>query len=192
MPNLTDNAPKSLWNRGFIALLITQFTVAFNDNAFRWLLIPIGKAYVNEDFIRTLGSVFLVIPFLLWTSIAGFVTDKFSRRSVMIWCKLIELLLLAAAVGILMLGPHVTGQSTAETYSMPLKIMLLLGILFLLGSQSAFFSPSKYSTIPDLVPDEQLSAFPCSRWSPACPAKFSAVSYSLGPRFWLLKKMQRA
>ncbi len=154
----TLDTPKSLWNKGFIALLVTQFTVAFNDNAFRWLLIPIGKAYVNEDFIRTLGSVFLVVPFLLWTSIAGFVTDRFSRRSVMIWCKLIEMLLLAVAVGVMLLGPNVTGLSTDGVYSMPLKITLLLGILFLLGSQSAFFSPSKYSTIPDLVPDEKLSA----------------------------------
>lgn len=150
--------PKTLWNKGFIALLVTQFTVAFNDNAFRWLLIPIGKAYVDGDFIRMLGSVFLVIPFLIWTSIAGFVTDRFSRRSVMIWCKLIELILLAVAIGAILMGPVTTGESTDDVYAIPAKVVVLLLILFLLGSQSTFFSPSKYSSIPDLVPDDQLSA----------------------------------
>jgi acyl-[acyl-carrier-protein]-phospholipid O-acyltransferase/long-chain-fatty-acid--[acyl-carrier-protein] ligase len=150
--------PKSLWNRGFIALLITQFTVAFNDNAFRWLIVPIGKAYADGDFIRTLGAFFLLVPFLLWASIAGFVTDRFSRRNVMIWSKTIEMLLLAAAVGVIMFGPAVSGEPVQGTFSMPWSIICLLVILFLIGSQAAFFSPSKYGTIPDLVPTEKLSA----------------------------------
>jgi len=146
--------PKKLWNRGFIALLITQFTVAFNDNAFRWLLVPIGKAYANEDNVRLLGAVFLIVPFILWTSIAGFVTDRFSRRKTVIWCKAIELVLLAIGVAIICLGPTVAESDG----SMPLKIILLLAVLFLLGSQSAFFSPSKYGLIPDLVPTASISA----------------------------------
>ena len=151
--------PASLWNRGFIALLITQFTVAFNDNVFRWLLIFIGIAYVETtaeaDIIRQLGAVFLIVPFLLWTSIAGFVTDRFSRRTSVIWCKAIELVLLAIAIGVICLGPPVTDDGGT---GMPLKIYLLLGLLFLLGSQSTFFSPSKYSLIPDLVPANSISA----------------------------------
>ena len=149
--------PKSLWNRGFIALLITQFTVAFNDNVFRWLLVFIGIAYAKTiseaDSIRFLGAVFLVVPFLVWASIAGYVTDRFSRRQTVIWCKAIELVLLAAGVGVICLGPTV-----ADSNGMPVKIYLLLGILFLLGSQSAFFSPSKYGLIPDLVPATSISA----------------------------------
>ena len=146
--------PQTLWNRGFIALLITQFTVAFNDNVFRWLLIPIGKAYMpsGKDDIRFLGAVCLIIPFPLWASIAGFITDKFSRRNTVIWCKTIELILLAAAIGVISMGP------TVGSAGVPAKIWILLGILFLLGSQSAFFSPSKYGLIPDLVPGKSISA----------------------------------
>ena len=146
--------PPSLWNRGFIALLITQFTVAFNDNVFRWLLVPIGKEYANEDNIRLLGGAFLIIPFLLWASIAGFITDRFSRRNTVIWCKAIELALLAIAVIVISFGPAVP----SENAGMPIKIILLLGILFLLGSQSTVFSPSKYGLIPDLVPEKSISA----------------------------------
>ncbi|MDR1486216.1 MAG: MFS transporter [Planctomycetaceae bacterium] len=150
-----EKKPHSLFNRGFIALIITQFTVAFNDNAFRWLLVPIGKCYADNDVIRLLGGVFLLIPFLIWTSVAGYATDRFSRRKVMIWCKVVELLLLFAAIFIITMGPP-AGLHNAGSF--PLKIILLLVILFLLGSQSAFFSPSKYSVIPDLVPETSLSA----------------------------------
>ncbi|MDR0328904.1 MAG: MFS transporter, partial [Planctomycetaceae bacterium] len=153
--------PQSLWNRGFIALLITQFTVAFNDNAFRWLLVPIGKEYVNEDIIRFLGAVFLVVPFILWASIAGYVTDRFNRRNTVIWCKTIELVLLAAAIGVICLGPTIaesTSIAEASGSSVPVKVIILLTILFLLGSQAAFFSPSKYGLIPDLVPETSISA----------------------------------
>jgi acyl-[acyl-carrier-protein]-phospholipid O-acyltransferase/long-chain-fatty-acid--[acyl-carrier-protein] ligase len=151
---MNDIKPQSLWNRGFIALLITQFTVAFNDNCFRWLLVPIGKAYDsnNEDLIRLLGGVFLIIPFMLWTSLAGYVTDRFSRRNAILWCKSIELILLTSAVGVICMGPDISGSA------MPLKLYILLGIMFLLGSQAAFFSPSKYGTIPDLVPETSISA----------------------------------
>ncbi|MDR1053704.1 MAG: MFS transporter [Planctomycetaceae bacterium] len=150
-----DSKPRSLFNKGFIALIITQFTVAFNDNAFRWLLVPIGKSYADNDTIRLLGGIFLLIPFLMWASVAGYVTDRFSRYKVMFWCKVIEFLLLLVAVLIITMGPSIEGHSSS---GFPIKIILLLAILFLLGSQAAFFSPSKYSVIPDLVPESRLSA----------------------------------
>lgn len=160
-PNLSESGKylgKTVWNRGFVALLITQFTVALNDNIFRWLIIPIGKAYADSDLVRTLGSAFLVIPFLIWTSIAGYITDRYSRRSVMIWCKAVELILLAVAVFVLCMGPEVDPFASEKggIFSTA-KIPLLLLILFLLGSQSTFFSPSKYGSIPDLVPENKLS-----------------------------------
>jgi len=149
--------PKSLWNRGFIALLITQFTVAFNDNVFRWLLVFIGIAYAKTtgeaDGIRFLGAFFLIIPFLLWASIAGYLTDRFSRRHTVIWCKAIELVLLAIGIAIICCGPTV-----ADVGGMPITVYFLLGVLFLLGTQSTVFSPSKYGLIPDLVPEESISA----------------------------------
>lgn len=147
---------QSMWNRGFVAMLITQFTVALNDNMFRWLIVPIGKAYVNEDLIRTFGGLFLLVPFLLWTSVAGYVTDRYSRRNVMIWCKAVEMILLGTAIFFLCLGPDVPTGDKLGIFGTP-KIPLLLMILFLLGTQSSFFSPSKYGSLPDLVPEHQLS-----------------------------------
>ena len=38
------------------------------------------------------------------------------------------------------------------------NVPLLLGILFLMGTQSAFFGPVKYSILPDILGKEQLIA----------------------------------
>ena len=148
-----STAKTSCWTPGFIALLVTQFTVAMNDNVFRWLIIPIGKHYMTteggKDLIRNLGAAFLIIPFILFVAIAGFVTDRYSRRNVMIWCKFAEMLLLGAAVTVICFLP--------ENMNAMIKVSILLGLLFLLGAQAAFFSPSKYGVIPDLVPQNQIS-----------------------------------
>ncbi len=148
----------TIWNRGFIAMCITQFTVALNDNMFRWLIVPIGKAYADEDLIRTLGGLFLLVPFLLLASIAGFTTDRFSKRNVMLWCKGTEAILLVVAIFVLCMGPMVDPETGVKVGILgTAKIPLLLIILFGLGSQAAFFSPSKYGSIPDLVPENKLS-----------------------------------
>ncbi|GHV09475.1 hypothetical protein AGMMS50229_19730 [Campylobacterota bacterium] len=144
----SSNAQTSCWTMGFIALLITQFTVAMNDNVFRWLIIPIGKHLMDADTVRTLGGIFLLAPFLIFASLAGYITDKHSRRSVMIWCKFVEMILLLISVPIICFTPDLN-----ET----LKAGLLLAILFSLGTQSTFFSPSKYGIIPDIIPENQIS-----------------------------------
>ncbi|MDR1963586.1 MAG: MFS transporter, partial [Planctomycetaceae bacterium] len=66
------------------------------------------------------------------------------------------MILLAAAIGVICLGPSLTEVRGSD--QMPIKIIILLGIMFLLGSQATFFSPSKYGTIPDLVPEGSISA----------------------------------
>ncbi|MDD3587774.1 MAG: MFS transporter, partial [Thermoguttaceae bacterium] len=142
--NAVSTLPK-LWNKGFLALLVTQFLVALNDNVFRWLIIPIGKCAVgwseSPDMVRMMGALAFLLPFLLMTAYAGYCTDRFNRRNVIIGCKIAELLILVlGTVAILM-------QS----------VYFMLFILFLLGAQSAFFSPAKYSSLPSVVPQERLS-----------------------------------
>ncbi len=138
-----DNKP--LWTRGFVALLITQFLVALNDNIFRWLIIPIGKYAAGwigrEDDIRMIGSLAFLVPFLFLATYAGYVCDRFNRRNVMIWAKVAELLIM------------ILGTAAIITQSVP----FMLVTLFLMASQSAFFSPAKYGSILNLVPAERLS-----------------------------------
>ncbi len=134
-----------LWTKGFIALLITQFFVALNDNIFRWLIIPIGKCAVGwsdkTDMIRTIGSLAFLIPFLLLATYAGYVCDRFNRRNVLIWTKVAELVVM------------ILGTMAIVSQSVP----FMLVTLFLMASQSAFFSPAKYGSLPNLVAKERIS-----------------------------------
>ncbi|MCF0233946.1 MAG: MFS transporter, partial [Thermoguttaceae bacterium] len=134
-----------LWTKGFTALLATQFLVALNDNIFRWLIIPVGKWTVEwadkQDEIRTLGGLCFLVPFLIWTTYAGYVCDRFNRRNVIIYAKVAELLAM-------LLG-------TAAIISQSTPFMLLT--LFLMATQSTFFSPAKYGSIPNLAPRERIS-----------------------------------
>lgn len=139
-----DSSPR-LWTKGFIAILITQFMVALNDNLFRWLIIPIGKYAVgwsdNPDKVRSIGAVVFLLPFLLLTAYAGFFCDRCDRRKVIIACKIAEVIIIVMGIfGIL-------AQS----------VPFMLVVLCLLGAQSAFFSPAKYSSLPTIVPLARIS-----------------------------------
>ncbi len=134
-----------LWTKGFIALLVTQFLVALNDNIFRWLIIPIGKCAIGwsdkPDQIRMIGSLAFVLPFMFLASYAGYVCDRFNRRNVLIWCKVAELI-------VMIFG-------TAAILSKSVPFMLLT--LFLMASQSTFFSPAKYGSLPNIVDAKRIS-----------------------------------
>ena len=80
-PNSLDSHRGKLWSRSFVALLVTQFLVAFNDNMFRWLIIPIGKAYIEPAKALQWGGVAFLVPFVLLAGVAGFFSDRFSKRS---------------------------------------------------------------------------------------------------------------
>ena len=142
---ISTTGPRRLWTGSFVALLITQFMVGLNDNVFRWLIIPIGKCAVgwsdSPDMVRMIGALAFLLPFLLMTSYAGYFCDRFNRRTVIIGCKVAELLILIGG--------------TAAILSQSVPFMLV--ILFLLGAQSAFFSPAKYCALPCIVPSSRIS-----------------------------------
>ncbi|MDO5581065.1 MAG: MFS transporter [Planctomycetia bacterium] len=141
----TSATKGKLWTKGFIALLITQFMVALNDNFFRWLIVPIGKCAVgwsdSPDQIRMFGALAFLVPFLILTTYAGYCTDRFNRRTVIIACKIAELLIV------------LLGTAAILTQNVP----FIFFVLFLLGAQAAFFSPAKYSSLPSIIPYERIS-----------------------------------
>jgi acyl-[acyl-carrier-protein]-phospholipid O-acyltransferase/long-chain-fatty-acid--[acyl-carrier-protein] ligase len=139
-----------LFSAGFLGLLATQFLTAANDNIFRWLVIGIGKDYVPREqvgYILTGGTVCLVLPYLLLAAPAGYLADRYSKRSVIIGCKLAELVILFGGVGAILAGHF--GSAWA--------ISLLMATVALLGSQSALFSPARAGSIPELVRPELIS-----------------------------------
>lgn len=91
--------------------------------------------------IVTLASAALVIPYLLFSPLAGQLAKIYKKRTIVVWAKFSEMfIMLVATVGFFW-------QST---------VLVLVSIL-LMGLQSALFSPSKYGLIRDIGGEEGIS-----------------------------------
>src|SRR3984957_14046899 len=87
---------------GFWALIAVQFQGAFSDNALKWLVsfLVLDSALSKER--RDLWFVLVVpllfaVPFLLFSIPGGYFADKYSKRSVTLGTKCLELLTMSLA-----------------------------------------------------------------------------------------------
>ena len=145
-PQLTlTTAPGRPWQRGFWSLFLTQFQGAFNDNAFKFLVtflvLSLGFTTDERDQLAPVVGALFALPFILFSMSGGYLSDRYSKRSVAIGTKVAELTIMATAVVGLALN----------------SIPLLIAVVFLLSTQSAFFGPAKYGLLPELLPRERLS-----------------------------------
>jgi acyl-[acyl-carrier-protein]-phospholipid O-acyltransferase/long-chain-fatty-acid--[acyl-carrier-protein] ligase len=124
-------------------LNITQFTGALNDNAFKMLTVISLAGSLKTSLNETLAiaSVLLVTPFLLFSTLAGSLADRFSKQKIVIITKWAELAILLAAI-----------PAVASGLAWPVYV-----ILFLRAAQSAFFGPAKRGIVPELVEAGELS-----------------------------------
>lgn len=135
-----------LRERRFGPFFLTQFLGAFNDNVYKnALLILIAfeatrlGAFSTDALINLAAGIF-ILPFFLFSATAGQFADKFDKSTLIRRIKLAEIaIMLLAAFGLY--------------YQ---NISVLIGVLFLLGTQSAIFGPVKYGVIPQLLTDEEL------------------------------------
>jgi acyl-[acyl-carrier-protein]-phospholipid O-acyltransferase/long-chain-fatty-acid--[acyl-carrier-protein] ligase len=140
------NAKTEKLNRSFLYLNATQFLGALNDNVFKLLIIfyLLSPNMFGEDkatFVNAVAGVVFVVPFLLFTPYAGKLADRFSKRNIVVSAKIAE--------AVVMLLGCIAFMFTSS--------LALYAILFLMCTQSAFFGPSKYGIVPELVKTEQLS-----------------------------------
>jgi 1-acyl-sn-glycerol-3-phosphate acyltransferase len=133
-----------LVKRRFGPFFFTQFLGAFNDNVFRQaLILLIASGVVAGTEVNTLNNVALalfILPFFLFSALAGQLADKYDRAMLVRRIKLVEVFLMTfAAVGFFFNG-----------------VYFLLAVLFCMGLQSTFFGPIKYSIIPQHLPSREL------------------------------------
>ncbi|MFA6037687.1 MAG: MFS transporter [Legionellales bacterium] len=130
-----------LKRKDFSAFLCTQFLGAFNDNFYRMVvsLLIVHDAMTGEPL--SIAAMIFIIPGLLFSGYAGFLADRFSKRSVLIWVRVASLLTVFMALFALNL------QSS----------FLMLAILFAIATEAAFFSPAKYGILPESVALSELS-----------------------------------
>jgi len=141
----TDVRPTPSAGRGFWALIVTQFQGAFSDNTLQWLAISLIMGMglsteASDRFVTVIGALF-ALPFIVFSMAGGFLADRFSKRSVIIGIKSFEILVMFFALA---------GLATHHIY-------ITIGGVFLMGVHSAFFGPSKYGLLPELLPEKKLS-----------------------------------
>jgi acyl-[acyl-carrier-protein]-phospholipid O-acyltransferase/long-chain-fatty-acid--[acyl-carrier-protein] ligase len=131
--------------RGFWSLIVTQFEGAFNDNALKTLVTFFGLNLALSERLHSslvpLTAALFSLPFILFSMWGGFLADRFSKRSVTIAIKVLEICIMSfAAIGLLL-------------KNLPMG----LASIFLMGVHSAVFGPSKYGLLPELLPEKRLS-----------------------------------
>jgi 1-acyl-sn-glycerol-3-phosphate acyltransferase len=134
-----------LSTRRFAPFFWTQFFGAFNDNVFKNALMLMvafqagQRLSMTSDVVINLAAGLFILPFFLFSATAGQIADRMEKSLLIRRIKMMEMAIMACA-GV----AFWTGSLTA-----------LLGLLFLMGTQSAFFGPVKYSIMPDqLKPTE--------------------------------------
>src|SRR5208283_1560464 len=127
------------------ALIVTQFQGAFSDNALKQLAlfigISLGMGESEQDRLSSLTMALLTLPFLFFSMFGGALATRFSKRNVILMIKGFEILIMAVAT--FGLAHHALG--------------VVLLCVFFMGTHSAIFGPTKYGSLPELLPEKKLS-----------------------------------
>ncbi|MBR0317471.1 MAG: MFS transporter [Synergistaceae bacterium] len=137
-----------LLTRRFMPMFLTQFLGAFNDNFFKSALMMLityklgDAAGIDSRILVNAAAGIFILPFFIFAPTASDLADKYDRSDLMRWVKFAEIVIMAGAA----LGFWLN------------NVWLLMAVLFLMGSQSAFFSPAKYSILPQHLNEDELIA----------------------------------
>ncbi len=100
--------------RSFWSLVAVQIQVLLNDNAAKLMLIALGAAVAPEFFpghpedaetraklIKTILAAIIILPFVLFAPTAGWISDRFSKRNVIVstlWAQFGIMAMIGAAL----------------------------------------------------------------------------------------------
>lgn len=146
MDSKTRNQFSLLTQRRFGPFFATQFLGAFNDNVFKNALLILiafqvaGVGSSDSNTLINLAAGIFILPFFLFSASAGQLADKYEKSFLIRLIKLFEIsIMICAAVGLYLRS-----------------VPFLIGVLFLMGTQSALFGPVKYGILPQLLGDDEL------------------------------------
>ncbi len=136
-------------NKASIALVLSVQTLnSFNDNFVKMLFISLASAVamgtkLGDEMQVYLGLVFS-LPYILFAPLAGFLSDRYSKRSVVIWMQVAQVLVFGTFAAVL-------------TFKDPFwSLLLSLAAFFLLATEAALFSPAKLGIMKELAGSRRL------------------------------------
>ncbi len=134
----SDFEPTKRQWAGYWSMIVQQTQNAFNDKAAQFILIPLG-GIVGYN-VESAAGLMIAIPFVLFAPLAGWFSDRFSKKNVILGAAVAQVCILSLIC------------LAVFSKSMPLA---LVGF-FLLAVQSAFFSPAKIGINKELVGSKHL------------------------------------
>ncbi len=139
----------TLRSRTFVGLLVAQFLAAFNDQAIHAsaMFFAINRQALSESQAISLMPILFYAPWALFCTLAGYLADRYCKRSSLVFWKVAEIgITLTALVGF-----WIGTQGNAAGPG------IVLATVFLMGTHSAFFVPAKYGAMPEILQPHMLS-----------------------------------
>lgn len=134
-----------LTSKRFGPLFVTQFFSALNDNVYKQavLLLLIFQAATVADgaLYSNLAAGLFILPFFLFSGLSGQLAEKSEKSRLIRIIKFCEIPIM------------VVGAISIYTQT----VWLMLATVFLMGLQSTFFGPLKYSILPQHVAPNELT-----------------------------------
>lgn len=139
----------NLRSRTFLGLLVAQFFAAFNDQAIHAsaMFFAIRKEALHETKAIILMPILFYAPWALFSTLAGWLADRYSKQSSLLFWKVAEIGITGVALVGFWLGTH--GNASGP--------WIVLSTVFLMGMHSAFFVPAKYGVMPEILQPHMLS-----------------------------------
>jgi MFS family permease len=145
-PTKDQNQFALLFSKRFSGFFWTQFFTAFNDNVYKNAVIIYISFYavdwitVNPNMLINLGAGLFILPFFLFSAFSGQLSDKYEKAYLIRRIKVAEIVIMSfVSIGFFMDN-----------------LLVLFILLFMMGTQSTFFSPIKYSIIPQYLSEKEL------------------------------------
>lgn len=130
----------------FFPYFVTQCLGALNDNIYKNVLLlmvtysQIDSLPMSVYLFVNLAAGLFILPFFLFSAHAGAIADNMDKAKLIRRLKLIELVIM----------------SCAATAIMTQSAILMLVLLFMTGTQSAYFGPVKYALLPQALKSDEL------------------------------------
>ncbi|AZG71609.1 MFS transporter [Shewanella livingstonensis] len=135
-----------LLSKRFLPYFATLCLGALNDNFYKNVLLllvtysQLNSLPIDVNLFVNLAAGVFILPFFLFSAHAGIVADNMDKAKLIQRLKLVELIIMStAAIAI-----------ATQSY------LVMLVLLFLTGSQSAYFGPVKYSLLPQALSEQEL------------------------------------
>ncbi len=133
-------------SRRFLPYFITQCLGVLNDNLYKNVLIlfvtytRMGEPPMATSLFLNVAAGLFILPFFLFSAHAGAIADNSDKSRLIRRLKILEVIIMLCAAAAMVLHSY----------------LILLVLLFLTGSQSAYFGSVKYSLLPQALKEREL------------------------------------